>query len=192
VTDNNQDWWLMASPSAQPVTVRGGSITLPFLANLRAETIQGDPGVQLKPYLETHIATAPADAVAAATDFALPPAQKDVSKGSVYSGGYTEPVGGNAIPLPSNRHCKDTRKFAFRLHQPRGARIVRVTAYVNGRRVKRLHGRRITHITLKRLPLGIFRVKIVSVTSRGSRIVSVRTYRGCHKGRPHRLRHRHH
>jgi hypothetical protein len=63
--------------------------------------------------------------------------------------------------------------------------------YVNGHRVKRVHGRRITRITLKRLPQGIFKVKIVSVSSRGSRIVSVRTYRGCRKGRPHRLPHRH-
>jgi hypothetical protein len=49
VTDNNQDWWLIAAPSAQPVTVRGGSGTLPFLQNLRTQTIQGDPGVQLAP-----------------------------------------------------------------------------------------------------------------------------------------------
>ena len=177
----------MAAPSAQPVTVRGGSITLPFLANRRTQTIDGKPGVQLKPYLETHIATAPADAVDSATDFTLPPALKDAAGNSVYSGGFTEPVGGSAIPLPSNRHCKDVRRFAFRLHQPRGARIVRVTVYVNGRRVKRLRGHRITRVTLRRLPHGVFKVKIVSVTSRGARIVSVRTYRGCRKGRPHRV-----
>jgi putative CocE/NonD family hydrolase len=84
VTDNNQDWWLMAPPSGQPVTVRGGSITLPFLQNLRSQTIQGDPGVQLAPYLETHIATAPADAVSSAVSFTLPPAMKKTSKRSVY------------------------------------------------------------------------------------------------------------
>jgi hypothetical protein len=191
VTDNNQDWWLVASPSAQSVTVRGGSITLPFLANRRAQTIQGDPGVQLKSYLETHIATAPADAVGSATDFTLPPALKDAPAESVYSGGFTEPVGGSAVPLPSNRHCKDVRKFAFRLHQPRGGRIVRVTVYVNGHRVKRLHGHRVSYVSLKRLPQGVFKVKIVAVSSRGSRTVSVRTYRGCRKGRPHTQVHRH-
>jgi predicted acyl esterase len=191
VTDNNQDWWLIAAPSAQSVTVRGGSITLPFLANRRAQTIQGDPGVQLKSYLDTHIATAPADAVSSATDFTLPPALKDAAEGSVYSGGFTEPVGGSPIPLPSNRHCKDVRKFAFRVHQPRGGRIVRLTVYVNGRRVKRLHGHRVTHVTLRRLPLGVFKVKIVAVSSRGSRTVSRRTYRGCRKGRPHTRVHRH-
>jgi hypothetical protein len=192
VTDNNQDWWLMAAPSAQSVTVRGGSITLPFLANRRAQTIQGDPGVQLKSYLATHIATAPADAVASATDFTLPPALKDVAQDSVYSGGFTEPVGGSAVPLPSNGSCKDVRKFAFRLHQPRGGRIVLVTVYVNGRRVQRLRGRRVTRVVLRRLPVGVFKVKIVAVTSRGSRTVSVRTYRGCRKGRPHTSVRRHH
>src|SRR3954468_4593739 len=31
VTDNNQDWFIFARPSGQSVTVRGGSISLPFL-----------------------------------------------------------------------------------------------------------------------------------------------------------------
>jgi uncharacterized protein len=95
VTDNNQDWFLMAAPSGQPVTIRGGSVTLPCLQNLRSQTIQGDPGVQLAPYLEAHIATAPADAVSSAVSFTLPPAMKKTSRSSVYSGGYTEPVGGS-------------------------------------------------------------------------------------------------
>jgi hypothetical protein len=73
VTDNNQDWYLAASPSGQPVTVRGGSITLPFLSlRHKTQTIQGNPGVMLASYLKNHIATAPADAVTAAVDFALP------------------------------------------------------------------------------------------------------------------------
>ena len=94
MTDNNQDWWLLAAPSAQPVIIRGGSITLPFLQYLRTQTIQGDPGVQLAPYLATHIATAPAAAVGSEVDFTLPPPMEKTQKNSVYSGGYTEPVGG--------------------------------------------------------------------------------------------------
>jgi hypothetical protein len=66
-----------------------------------------------------------------------------------------------------------------------------VTVFVNGRRVKQVRGRRITRVAIKRLPRGVFKVKIVSISSRGSRAVSVRTYRGCHKGRPHRLPHGH-
>jgi putative CocE/NonD family hydrolase len=94
VTDNNQDWWLLAAPSAQPVIIRGGSVTLPFLQYLRTQTIQGDPGVQLAPYLATHIATAPAAAVGSEVDFTLPPPMEKTQKNSAYSGGYTEPVGG--------------------------------------------------------------------------------------------------
>ena len=94
VTDNNQDWWTFAAPSAQSVTVRGGSITLPFLRYRRTQTIQGDPGVQLADYLSTQTASAPADALAGAVDFNLPPPLAGPPKGSVYTGGYTEPVGG--------------------------------------------------------------------------------------------------
>jgi uncharacterized protein len=94
VTDNNQDWWTFAAPSAQSVTVRGGSITLPFLRYRRTQTIQGDPGVQLADYLAQQTASAPADAVSGAVNFNLPPALATPPKGSVYTGGYTEPVGG--------------------------------------------------------------------------------------------------
>jgi hypothetical protein len=37
VTDANTDWWLHA-PSKQTVTVHGGSLALPFLAEARTET----------------------------------------------------------------------------------------------------------------------------------------------------------
>ena len=83
------------------------------------------------------------------------------------------------------RRCIDRRKFTFRIHQPSaGGRIVQVTAYVNGRRAKRVRGRRITRFTLRRLPRGRFTVRIVALSSRGPRTVSVRRYRGCRKGRP--------
>ncbi len=91
VTDNNQDWWMLASPSVLPVTVRGGSVTLPFLQYLRTQTIQGDPGVQLAPYLAQHIATAPADAVSSAVNFNVPPAMK-TSKDPIFSGAYAKPI----------------------------------------------------------------------------------------------------
>jgi uncharacterized protein len=72
VTDNNQDWWLAAVPSGQSVSVLSASVALPFLQNVRTQTIQGDPGVQLAPYLKSHVATAPAAAVSSAVAFALP------------------------------------------------------------------------------------------------------------------------
>jgi hypothetical protein len=92
VTDNNQDWWLLASPSAQTVTVGGGTVTLPFLRYRRTQTIQGDPGVQLADYLADTVSV-PADTLASSqADFTLPPPLKTAPAGSVYTGGYTEPV----------------------------------------------------------------------------------------------------
>jgi hypothetical protein len=81
--------------------------------------------------------------------------------------------------------CVDTRKFSFRVHQPRGGRVVAVTVYVDGRRIRHMRGHRLTRIVLRRLPQGLFTVRIVATTSRQSRTVSVRRYRGCRKGRPH-------
>jgi len=46
-------------------------------------------------------------------------------------------------------------------------------------------GRRVTRITLRRLPKGRFTVRIVALSSRGRRTISVRRYRGCRKGKPH-------
>jgi pimeloyl-ACP methyl ester carboxylesterase len=92
VTDNNQDWWLLASPTLQNVTIRGGTVTLPFLRYRRTQTIQGDPGVQLEGYLADTVTVPPATLATSQTDFTLPPRLKDAPKGSVYTGGYTEPV----------------------------------------------------------------------------------------------------
>jgi hypothetical protein len=94
VTDNNQDFWLLATPTLQPVTVRGGAVTLPFLRYRRTATIQGDPGVQLQDVLDDTV-TVPADTLASSeTDFTLPPPLKDAPAGSPYTGGYVEPIGG--------------------------------------------------------------------------------------------------
>ena len=94
VTDNNEDWWGAAAPTAQPVTVKGGSITLPFLRYRRTAIVQGDPGVQLASYLQDTV-TVPADELTSSeTDFTLPPALEDAPAGSVYTGEYVEPVGG--------------------------------------------------------------------------------------------------
>ncbi len=93
-----------------------------------------------------------------------------------------------ADAVPSNAvqpGCVDRRKFSFRVHQPKAGRVVKVVAYVNGKRVKSRRARRVSRVVLKRLPKGVFRVKIVATTNRKSRTISVRRYRGCKKSRPH-------
>jgi predicted acyl esterase len=73
VTDSNSDWWVNV-PTMQDVTVYGGEVTLPFLANFRKKTIQGDPGTQLEGYL-SETTTVPPETVAGSESdsFALPP-----------------------------------------------------------------------------------------------------------------------
>jgi hypothetical protein len=80
--------------------------------------------------------------------------------------------------------CIDTRVFAFHLHGLPGQRVVRAIAYVNGRRARTLRGRRLDRLVLRGLPEGLFRVRIVTYTSRGNRMISSRTYRGCTKTPP--------
>jgi pimeloyl-ACP methyl ester carboxylesterase len=87
---------------------------------------------------------------------------------------------------PTIRRCAPF--MTFRIPQPRHGRVVRVRAYVDGKLVKRASGHRVRRVTLKP-PAGKvnFTVRLVSFTSTGKRIVSVRKYRGCSKTRPHRV-----
>ena len=80
VTDNNQEWWIAAAPSGQPVTVNGGSIDLPFLKFQRPNVIEGDPGVQLATYL-THTEDASAELATSTAAFGLPPVLADPQPG---------------------------------------------------------------------------------------------------------------
>ena len=98
---------------------------------------------------------------------------------------YEDGPGGKPLgAVPKSQSCVDRRKFTFRIHQPRRGRVVSVVAYVNGKRVKTVRGRRITRLTLKRLPRRTFTVRIVATTNRGSRTVSKRRYSGCKKSKP--------
>jgi hypothetical protein len=87
--------------------------------------------------------------------------------------------------VPGAKKCKDRRKFSWTIHQPPGRRIVAVNLYVNGKRKVHKEGHRITHIKIKRLPLGKFTIKIVALVNTGERVISVRKYDGCKKSRPH-------
>ena len=93
-------------------------------------------------------------------------------------------AGPGAALLPAQRGCVDRRRFAFRLHRPRGVHVVRVAVYVNGRRTRVVRGRDVHRIAITRLPKGRFVVTIVATRSNGSKLISTRTYRGCTKSRP--------
>jgi predicted acyl esterase len=76
VTDANTDWWVHVS-TLQPVTVEGGSVTLPFLRRERKRAIAGDPGTQLADYLEQTV-TVPPESIRSSesASFVLPPRQR--------------------------------------------------------------------------------------------------------------------
>jgi hypothetical protein len=86
---------------------------------------------------------------------------------------------------PQGASCPKRQRLTFRIPQPRGGRIVKVTAYIDGKRVKRVLGSRIARLTLKP-PAGKtnFTVRIVKTADNGRRTTSVRKYRRCHKTRP--------
>src|SRR4051794_22189837 len=90
-----------------------------------------------------------------------------------------------AAPPQQGASCPKRQRLTFRIPQPRGGRIVSVTAYIDGKRVKRVRGSRIARLTLKP-PTGKtnFTVRIVKTADNGRRTTSVRKYRRCHKTRP--------
>jgi hypothetical protein len=99
LTDNNTDFWLLASPTMQTITVTGGAVTLPFLGRERTSTIQGDPGTQLQSYMSRTI-TVPSETIASSQSdsFALPPQQKGgTTEAPVPAGPAQAPVEGSVV-----------------------------------------------------------------------------------------------
>src|SRR3954453_24146102 len=173
LTGANSEWWLH-TPTGQQVDVKSAQISLPFLGCRRASFIQGGPSVKLESYKKN----APFQVDDAPTkdnplsSFALPPSQGTCTKSELANGG------------PS-RGCLDRRKFSFRLHARKGDRVTRVRVYVNNKLVLSRRGHNLKRVTLKKLPLGKFTVKILTNTAKGHSTRSVRTYKGCKKSRPH-------
>jgi pimeloyl-ACP methyl ester carboxylesterase len=81
--------------------------------------------------------------------------------------------------------CLRPSRIGFKLHRMRGTRIVRVEAFVNGKRVLRRSGRDLGRVELSGLPRGgKMSVRIVATHSTGSKVVSKRSWSGCEKGKP--------
>jgi hypothetical protein len=90
-----------------------------------------------------------------------------------------EPLAG-ARPGPTG--CANARRLVFRLPTAGGVRIVAAAVYVDGRRVKRVRGRRLKSVRLPPLPSrGVHTIRIVTTTSSGKRRTTVRRYRACTK-----------
>ncbi|MDQ1702582.1 MAG: hypothetical protein QOF57_1834 [Frankiaceae bacterium] len=105
--------------------------------------------------------------------------------GSVIYGGRAlgpEPtsVQAGALGLPAARACVSRRRFVVRVRAPRGTKLRSVRVYVGNRRAVTRSGSRLkVPVTLRGLPRGKVRVRIVAVTTKGKRITVRRTYRTC-------------
>jgi hypothetical protein len=119
------------------------------------------------------------------------PARVDFSDGRTLQFSDAGTHTGTLEAARAGGRCSAKRSVRFNLHHHRGARVVRVAAYVNGKRVLRRHGRNIRSITLHKLPHRKFVVRIVSTHSTGSELVSTRSFKGCKKSRPKTRRHPH-
>jgi alpha-D-xyloside xylohydrolase len=91
------------------------------------------------------------------------------------------------LGLPSARRCASRRRFAIRLRDPRGDRLVRARVSVDGRRVRvtRRGGRLRAVVDLRGRPRGRSEVRILGVGRSGRRYVATRRYRTC--GGPRRV-----
>jgi hypothetical protein len=103
------------------------------------------------------------------------------------SGFYAVRVTNGEWPFTGRRggSCLRPARIAFNLHRREGTRIVRVAAFVNGKRRLRRSGRDIRRIVLRRLPRrGRMRIRIVATHSTGAKVVSSRRWNGCRKRGP--------
>ncbi len=98
--------------------------------------------------------------------------------------------GVRTVPLVrSGAVCVATRSHRFAVPHRRGQRVVRVRVYVNGKLRLNRRGHNVTRVTLKRLPHGKFKLRIVSTLASGRKVTSVHSYRGCGKA-AHRAKHK--
>jgi hypothetical protein len=104
----------------------------------------------------------------------------------------TSPDNASAAPpgVPAGSDVRGCSRKAHRvvpLHYGR-VRIVRATVFINGKRVRVYRARRLRRVAIPPAGGGRQRVKIVLVSSSGRRFTSVRTYKGCKKTKPRRVR----
>jgi hypothetical protein len=128
------------------------------------------PGAQVK---RSHYTTFSPTGVAGPPPATTPPTTPPV----------TGPAG-NPLGLPPNTHCVDRRKFSFKLHHARGHPVVEADIFINHKFIRAVTGPNIRRLTLRRLPLGRFLVRIVATQDSGAQLISQRKYRGCKKSRP--------
>jgi hypothetical protein len=124
-------------------------------------------------------------------DSSVPPAPETLFADGTISGGtiVNKPGFGSVVGLPSNRRCVSRRKFRIRIRQRGGIKIQTALVFVNGKKVRVLtrkvfnKKRKVAGVNLRGLPRGVFKVRIVVLTTEGTTLRGTRTYRTCTKKR---------
>ena len=87
---------------------------------------------------------------------------------------------GRPATLPARRRCRSRRAFTIRIARGATPPPVRATVYVNGRRTRVVRGRRLrAPVSLRGLPRGRVRVKVVVRDAAGGTRTIARSYRTC-------------
>jgi pimeloyl-ACP methyl ester carboxylesterase len=159
VTGGQAEWW-NEPPSGQQVTVRSASLSMPYLRCARPERLPGGTALRLEDYRDFAPFTVDAQTIKQSTSATFPIAPKL-----------------KHCDRPAKKRCRRTMRIKVR--QPRHGRIVRATVYVNGRKKLVKRGRRVRRVTLRHVPKGRFRVRIVGRTANGRKVVTVRRFRAC-------------
>jgi hypothetical protein len=96
---------------------------------------------------------------------------------------------GGLVSAPSTRRCVSRRKFRIRIRERGGIKIETAQVFLDRKRIKvvrrRVFSRKrhTARINLRGLPKGIFRIRIVVLTTQGDTKRGTRKYRTCTKKR---------
>jgi hypothetical protein len=127
---------------------------------------------------------------------AFAPARGEIWYTDGNSGFYSLRVDKGVWPFPAGSGpagtspgaCLRPSRVAFKLHRVPGTRIVGVDAFVNRKHTVHRSGHDIRRLVLAgMIRTGHLKVRIVATHSTGAKVVSIRSWNGCKKGRP-RLR----
>jgi hypothetical protein len=91
---------------------------------------------------------------------------------------------GNPLGLPTRHGCVDRRKFSFKLHHAAGHPVQEADIFINSRLQRIVTGTNIKKLTVKKLPIGRFKLRIVATQDSGAQLISQRKYVGCKKSKP--------
>ncbi|HEX8085707.1 MAG TPA: CocE/NonD family hydrolase [Solirubrobacteraceae bacterium] len=129
ISTAHSEWWLPARPTFSTVTVKGGSLTLPFLTNRRTERIEGGRALRLEAWLSGAPFGLAQEVIDAATSasFPLPAPLIDPPAGAPAPAVEPPAVAPSGVAQSLARQVRRRARLTARLRRVRGRRLVVVT-----------------------------------------------------------------